>query len=1087
VSAHQILFLNNFLTKFIFRMKRLLTTLLLVLSVMGISLAQRTVMGTVSGDDGEVLIGATVSVKGATRGTRTDINGKYSVEVPSGATTLVFSYTGFQTQEIALGASNVLDVVMTGNAQLEEVVVTALGIKRDKKALGYAATVVNASEIAEKPETDVARALAGKSPGILIQNSAGLAGSGTKINIRGTSTISGNSQPLWIVDGVPINTSANENNNFNDGNITPTRNLDIDPNNIESISVLRGLSATTLYGAQGRNGVILVTTKTATASKRRYTASVSQSYHMVNAFVPEFQNKWANGFDGDYGEFFSNWGSLFANSKEGDVTGYRHPYYEHRALFPDRPEFAQLNNYVPTAQPNNVKDFFQTGNSSTTSVNAGVSTEFGNFNVSFSNTGEEGYIANNNLNRTNISIGGLANISSKLSIGATFSYVKTNFKSPTVGAGLGSNSNGGPSVFANLFYTPRNMDLMNWPYQNPLTGASVYYRNNNSITNPRWLLENSRQGSYVDRFFSQANVNYSLLNWLKLTYRLGLDTYNENQEYYVNKGSVGYVADVAVFANGLYRTTSGRNTIYDHSVILSGGRNITDAIDFTANIGVNGRQDDYRQQGLESSNQVVYGLLEHRNFIDNNDRSLRGDNLNYFQRSLLLGAFADVTFGYKNGLYLNLQGRNDWSGAHESDYRSLFYPGASVSFIPTELFPSLQSKTLNFLKLRVGYGTSANFARPYLTRPFLTLNSNSSVDALGNVITLSLPSRLSNPDLRPELQRESEVGLEARLFNNRVGIDASFYSRIAEDQIIPDNPLDPSTGYDVTAINAGSISNRGVELALSLTPVRTKNFTWNVKGAFTKNVSKVEELPEGSEEILISGFTNLGNFAIEGQPYGVIKGTYAVRTGPDGRTGDYKITNNGDYEISSETAIIGDPNPDFLLNGFTDFNFKGFTLSGQVEYVHGGDIFSYSAATLVGRGVAKDLEEFNPELPIILPGVLADGRPNNIPVPASTVFFGNTIIGGGPDDRGIFDATRIRIREVALSYSLPKRLLGNSVVQGVDISVVGNNLWFRAVNTPKYSKVDADRVAFGTGNGFGFDFLGGPSARRVGMNVKVSF
>ena len=1068
-------------------MKRLLTTLALVFAGFGLAYAQRTVTGTVTGD-GDALIGASVAVKGAGGGARTDVDGRYSVPVADGATTLVFSYTGFATQEIVIGASNVVDVMLKSNTQLEEVVVTALGIKRDKKALGYAATVINASEIAEKPETDVARALIGRSPGVVITNSSGLAGSGTKINIRGTSTISGNSQPLWIVDGVPINANANENNDFNDGNITPTRNLDLDPNNIESISILRGLSATTLYGSQGRNGVILVSTKTGSASKKRYFASVSQSFHLINAFVPDYQNKWGNGFDGDYGEFFSNWGYVFDGNRP--LNNPRHPYFEHRALFPEYPEFTSASGanpgtagpYIPQAYPNNVKDFFQTGNTLTTSVNAGVTGDMGSFNVAFNRTGEEGYIKNNGLDRTTISIGGIANITKKLSFNANFTYAKTDFKSPTVGAGLGSNSNGGPSVFANLFYTPRNINLMGWPYQNPVTGTPIYYRNGGDITNPRWLLENSRQSSNTNRFFSSMGVTYNILDWLKLNYSLGIDTYGEDQKYYVNKGASGFPIAVAAFGTGLYRTTSGTNTIYDHTARISAQRNLNTDFDISANVGVNGRQDTYEQQGVESTNQVVFGILEHRNFVDHNTRDLRQNQLNFYRRQIWLGAFADATLGYRNYLYLNVQGRNDWASTHEQANRSLFYPGVSISFIPTQAFAGLESNTLNFLKLRLGYGTSANFAPPYSTRPFLNVISDFTSDAQGNVSTLALSNLLANPDLKPELQRELEGGIEARLFKNRFSIDLSLYDRTAENQIV-DRLLDPSTGFNSTFINAGTISNKGIELGLSVTPVQMKNFSWNLRANFTKNISKVEVLPEGSKEIIIGGFTNLGNFAIEGQPYGVIKGIATVKDA----NGTPIITSNGDYKQSTEIEIIGDPNPDYLLSGFTDISWKGLTLSGQMDYVHGGDIYSFSAGALVGRGVARELEDFDPTLTVILPGVLEDGTPNNIPMPASGVFFGNTIIGGGPDDVGIFDGTRLRLREVSLSYSVPKSILGKTSIAGISFSIVGNNLWFRSFNTPKSSKVDPDRTAFGTGNGLGFDFLGGPSARRMGGNVKVTF
>jgi TonB-linked SusC/RagA family outer membrane protein len=1060
-------------------MKKLSVLLMVFFATLGSLLAQRTITGKVTDAKGEGIIGANVVAKGTNTGAATDSDGNYRLNVPNGTTTLAVTYVGFNSKEVALGASNVVDVTLEENSNVfTDVVVTALGIKRDKKALGYASTAVSAAELEAKPETDVARAITGRSAGIQISNSSGLAGSGTKINIRGVSTISGDAQPLWIIDGVPVNTSANnKNGDFRDGLVSPTRNLDIDPNNIESMNILRGLSATTLYGSQGRNGVILITTKSGANGKGKMNASLSQSYNVIDAFVPEYQNKFANGFDGDYGEYFSNWGPLFSNN----VPVGKHPYYEHRALFPDHPEFADKTGYIPQPQPNNVKNFFQQGSSATTSFNAGVTNGIGSFNVSFSHLDEKGYIKNNNLQRNNISMGGMAKLTDKLDITSNFSFVTTNFRTPPVGAGTGSNSEGGPSVFANLFYTPRNIDLTNWPYENPVTHASVYYRNNNSITNPRWLLDYAKQTSSTNRFFSSSSVNYKLASWLKATYRLGIDTYTDNQEYAINRGAVGFPAEAAVLATGIYRTSALKNTIFDHSIILSSAKSITKDLDYTANVGVNARQDLYKQNGLESTNQVVFGLFEHRNFIDNNDRDFRKNNLNYIENKTLLGAFADVTFGYKSYLYLNLQGRKDWASTHEKAYRSLFYPGFSLSFIPTDAF-QINSKALSFLKLRLGYGTSANFATPYNTRPFIELVSGATSDAGGNVNTLSYPSLLANPNLAPELQRELEGGMEARLLNNRVSIDLSLYRRIAEGQIV-ERPLDPSTGFTKTYINAGTISNKGIELGLGITPIQRGDFSWTVRANFTKNISLVDKLPDGSKEILISGFSDLGSFAIEGQPFGVIKGTAVEKNAK----GEYLITSNGDYKKSADTKIIGNPNPDYMLSTFTDIKFKGFTLGGQFDYVHGGQMFSYSAATLVGRGVAKELESFDPGLPVILPGVLEDGTKNNIPMPASQVFYGNTIIGGGPNDRGIFDATRVRLREVYLNYTFPSSLFQNKGVRGATISLVANNVWFRALNMPIYSKVDADRTAFGTGNGQGFDFLGGPSARRMGVNVRLTF
>jgi TonB-linked SusC/RagA family outer membrane protein len=1060
-------------------MKKISLVLAMVLFAVSFSLAQRTISGTVTSSKGETLIGATVLIKNTTKGMVTDVDGKYSLsEVPTNGT-LVFSYTGYEAQEVTLGASNVVDVKLSEAASLTEVVVTAQGIKRDKKSLGYASTSIAATDIANKPETDVARALAGKTPGLVVAGSSGLAGSGNKMTIRGISSVSGSTQPLWVVDGVPVSTATNENNNFRDGNVTPSRALDIDPNNIESISVLRGLSATTLYGSEGRNGVILVTTKGASGGRgaSKVEASVSQSYNVVEAIVPEYQNKWANGFDGDYGEFFSNWGVLFANNKVQPA----HPYREHAAIFPDRPEFAQP--YTPQAYPNNVAGFFRKGTSSNTSANVSVKTQNASFNVNVGQLAEAGYILNNNLNRSNFNIGGTANLTDKLSVTSTFNFVRTDFKTPSVGAGTGSNSEGGASVFSNLFYVPRNIDLMGLPYQHPVTGASIFYRNNNSITNPRWLLENSKQASLTNRFFGMMSTTYALTDWLKATYRLGLDNYTENQEYSINKGAVGFPTsplDASVLGTGLYRTTTGVGTIMDHTAMLSFNKSLTEKIELNATAGFSSRTDTYNQKGMESSGQVVFGILNHNNFRDNNDITFRGDNLNYVRKKIVLGAFFDATASYNNYLYLNVQGRQDRASTHEQDFRTQFYPGVSLSFIPTSAFPAMKSPLLDFLKVRVSYGTSARFEDPYRTRSSLSLAN--MADANGNFTTLALSRRLANPLLRPELQKEAEFGLEGQTYNKRFGFDISYYNRVASDQIIS-RELDPATGFGVTSINAGTISNKGFEISMNVMPVKTKDFSWSLRANFTKNVSLVESMPEGSKSFTLAGFSNIGNFIEEGQPYGVIKGSYVKKHS----NGQLLVTANGDWDISSDLGIIGNPNPDFLLSGSTEFKYKFLTLGANLDYVHGGDVFSYSAATLVGRGVAKELENFNPELPVVLPGVNAEGNANTIPMPASGLFFGNTIIGGGAYDRGIYDGTRLRLRDVYLNVDVPANWLPKGFVKGINVAFNANNMWFRAFNTPKYSKVDLDRTAFGAENGLGFDFLGGPSAKRYGLNVRLTF
>ncbi|MFZ6010221.1 MAG: SusC/RagA family TonB-linked outer membrane protein [Bacteroidota bacterium] len=1073
--------------------KFLLTCFALVFALYSMA-QERTVSGRVSSqEDGSPLPGVNVVVKGTTSGTVTDSDGNYKLSIPASGGSLVFSFIGLQTQEIEIGDRSVVDVQLSLDVtQLSEVVVTAQGISREQKTLGYATTTISSSLLANKPETDIGRALQGRTPGVQILSSSGMAGTGTRINIRGNSSISGDTQPLWVVDGVPINTSQNNlNPDFQDGQISPTRFIDIDPNNIESMSVLRGLSATTLYGSQGRNGVILVTTKTGSGKSKqnKFEGSLSQSYFVKEAIVPEFQNKWSNGFDGAYGEFFSNWGKLM----DGTASGVRHPYWEHRNLFPEHPEFAQAGTdnggYVPVAAPNNVKDFFKKGSNSTTSLYLGGSSEFGTISFNYTHLDETGFVDNSTQKRDNFSFGGMAKLTKKLTLNSTFNFVKTDIENPPTAAGYGSNTAGIPSIFANLFYTPRNIDLMNWPFENPVDKSSVYYRNGNDITNPRWLVKNSRTTDLTNRFYSSSSLNYKLTDWLSVSYRLGYDNYTERQTYWNNKGG-GNGFDARI-TPGAYRSITGVNNVIDHSLLATMQKDLSENLDFSAVVGWNMRTDSYSQEGLESLGQVVYGVIEHRNFTSTLPRDFRGYDLNYKTRKRIAGGYLEGTFGFKEMLYVSLRGRNDWASTLQPKNQSQFYPGVSVSFIPTAAFPGFASDVLDLLKIRAGYGTSANFGDPYNTVPTLTLNSQARVDGVGNAVISRYSSRLANPDLGPELLQETEFGIESDLFENRVRLNLSYYNKVMKDQIL-DRPLDPSTGYTVTAINAGEMYNRGIEAYITVTPIKTSDWTFDVTANITRNRSKVVSLPEGSKEILVNGFTNLGNFAIPGQPLNVIKGTFTERA-PDGQL---IINESGNYKIGDEIGIIADPNPKWFGSLITSLRWKGIEFSMQWDYVHGGQIFSYTAATMVGRGVAKDLESFDPTLTLVLPGVLeqkdANGEvtgyvPNNIPLTTAGVFFGNTIIGGGPNDRGVYDATRVRFRDISLSYSLPTSIASKLKVRGINLTLNGNNLWYRAVNAPKYSKADFDRTAYGSNNGAGFEYLAGPSFRSYGATLKVTF
>lgn len=1062
---------------------------------------ERVITGRVtSADDGSALPGVNVVVKGTTNGTVTDADGKYSLSIPSSSAALIYSFIGLKTTEVVVGERTVVDVQLGLDiTQLTEVVVTAQGIEKEQKALGFAQTTISSASLANKPETDVGRALQGRTPGLLALNSSGLAGSGTKINLRGISSLGGDTQPLWVVNGVPINTSTNDvNADFRDGQVAPTRFLDIDPNNIESISVLRGLQATALYGSQGRNGVIIVTTKTGTSKgvQSKFEGSFNQSYFAVQAVLPEFQNKWGNGFDGAYGEFFSNWGSLI----NGTPTGVRHPYFEWASTFPQFPDFATSAStvlpgqtrpgYIMQAYPNNVSDFFKTGGSSTTSVSLQGKTEFGSLSFSYSHLDEKGFIKNNDLVRDNFSLGGTSKLTDKLTLNTTFNYVRTSTQTPPAGAGQGSNSAGGPSVWANIFYTPRNIDLTNWPFENPVDGSNVYYRNNNSITNPYWVVKNTRQGSNTNRFFSSTSLNYKLADWISVSYRLGLDTYTENGYYWINKGGGnGFDSNLTP---GALRTTTGVNTVIDQSLLVNINKAISQDLKFGGTLGANYRRDSYSQQGLESLGQVVFGFLEHRNYTSSLPRDFRGNQLNYQRNQAWRGVFLDANLDFKGYLFLNLVGRYDQVSTLLGSNQNQFYPGASVSFVPTSAFPNFGAGVIDFLKIRAAYGTSANFGVPYNVSQQLNLNGQAFTDVAGrNVITSSVSSILANPTLGPELLTEVEGGIESQLLENKIKLNVSFYQRQSQNLQLPIS-LDPSTGFTTTTINAGQITNKGIEGTITVTPIRTSDWTLDITANYTKNISRVDKLFAGVTSVGLNGFSTEGNFAEVGQPINVIKGLF-VQKSP---SGELIVNDAGSYLPSNNIGIIADPNPQWFGSGIVNLRWKALTFGMQWDYVAGGQVLSYTASALVGRGVGKALENFDPTLPLALPGVnqVLDGNgnvtgyvPNTIPLTTAGVFFGNTIIGGPISDRGVFDATRIRFREVSLSYNIPSSIVSKLKLKSASISFVGNNLWWNVINAPKYTAVDFDRTGFGTNQGAGIDYVGGPSARRFGVNLRLTF
>ena len=1057
--------------------------------IVQVSFAQeKTVSGTVSDNTGG-LPGVSVVIKGTSTGAETDFDGKYSIRAKSGDV-LVFNYLGYKTVEKTVGSANVIDVTLEeGGEVLDEIIVTAQGIKREKKALGYAVSKVDSEQLEQRSEGDIGRLLSGKASGVNIQTQSGVSGSGTSILIRGMSSFSGSNQPLFVVDGVPFSSDTNAQGNFVDGNNGSSRFLDIDPNNIESVNVLKGLAAATLYGTQGRNGVILITTKSGSSGrsmkKQEITVSSSVFFNEI-ASMADYQNEYGGGFDQAFGWFFSNWGPKFERDGPGgwgsssafDSAGtLEHPYSTASAAtgIPQAfPEFAGAR--YEWRPYNSVGNFFRTGVVRSNNINIRSSSEDGkiNYNINYGSLDDEGFTPGNSVGRNTLSIGGNAKLSNKFTVSGTMNYARTNFKSPPVAASFGSNVGGSnASIFGNLFYTPRSVDLMGLPFENPIDGSSTYYRQNNSIQHPLWTVKNAGNTQLTNRVFGNAVLSYALNDNINVNYKFGFDTYSENNSNFSNKGGkTGSVAN----QSGVYQTWNNTNTINNHNLTVAGNYDLSDDLNLGFTVGFDSRSDIYDRSGVSSTGQQVFGVLRHFNFAVQ-------DEIQVFQRRNILGAYGSAVLGYKETAYLTLQSRTDWVSNLSSENRSVTYPSASISFLPSKAFEFIQdSDFVNFLKVRASYGSSASFNTGYPVSTTLSLNTQAfNTDEGVDIVTNSTSSFLGNPDLKPETINEIEFGLEGTFLDSRLTVDFSIYKRITNDLRV-NRPLDPSTGYDNTQTNVGEIQNDGIELDLGIDVIRNEGngLNWSTNFNYSSSEAIVTDLGLDTDIVVFAGFSNRGNAAIVGESLGTMIGTAIARDD----NGNFRVNGSGSYVVQNGNNIIGDANPDFLLNMSNQISYKNFNLGFLFNWTQGGDMYSQTIQTLLGRGVVNQagIDRANS---FILPGVNPAGETNTTQINNSTYYFSNVLY--GPDEMGVYDATVFRLQELSLGYSLPSNMLEKTPFGSLSVTFSANNLWFHTPNMPENTNFDPNVAGLGVGNGRGFEYLNGPSSRRYGLSVKASF
>lgn len=1070
-------------------MKRLLLVMVLCSAYLLSFGQERQVSGKVSDDSGETLPGVNVVLKGTTTGTITDIDGNYKMSIPQDGGVLVFSFIGMATQEAEIGVQSVIDLDMSVDAtELSEVVITAVGIERQKKALGYAISTVSQEQMQQKSEPDVLKTLQGKIPGVNISGSSGAPGSATRITIRGASSFLGSNSPLFIVDGIPYdNTQYDTGNQLLGGGASGTPLAYMDPNTIASISVLKGAAAAALYGSRASNGVIIITTKgsVSRASKKGLEMSYSTSYSVEKiANLPEYQNKYGNGSEFNYQNANGSWGPAFA-ARDSFPT-----WPTFTAAYPD---LGVNSAYVP--QPDNVSSLFQNGHVIENALNIIGGNERATFSGSVSHLKQEGYIPGSGFERASISLGSRTELDNGVSVGGNLSYSR----SSTEGPFFGENGATGPAVassFARTLWLGRTWDS-SLPFETP-TGGNVFY-NGNGVDNPRWSWKHNGVDERTDRIGASLNIGYDFTDWLNVSYKVGTNQYSTKRQQTYDIGSNAFSGTGAIINDDFTFEEISSN------LIISAEKDINDQFNLKALVGHNLNQRTTDRQSVLGTVLVSPGIFD----IDNTSAVVPNGGL--FTKRRLIGAFYEVSLGYKDFLFFNTTGRNDWSSTLPKNSRSFFYPSASLSFVFTDGL-NISSDILSFGKIRASWAKVGNDAAPYLLQNVYNVNLGTSTGAVGSNSDLDFPfngqSALTlgntgtDPNLTPEFTKEIELGMNIQFFKGRIDLDVTYYKRNSTDQIARIS-VPSVTGFTSLNTNFGDLENKGIEVGLDITPVKLKNgFTWNIYTNFTKNKNTVISLENGVERINIRNLFGGGIRPVlePGLPYGTLRGSTSQRD----EEGNYLIDPSTGLLFPSQIPLsnIGDPNPNFTVDVSNTFTWKGLSLGFLVSYKDGGDIYSTTVERLLGRGVVKDTE--NRERSVIIPGFLGDpntGTPllddagnkiaNTIQVTTNDLFFaagGPQSFGiNGADEASVYDGTVIRLRELSLGYNLPTSILDKTPFGSATISLSGRNLWHFAPNVPHSTNFDPEVNGFGATNTQGIEFAAAPQSRRYGVNLKFTF
>jgi TonB-linked SusC/RagA family outer membrane protein len=1056
-------------------MKNFLQSLFILLCIAGSAMAQdRTVTGTVTGkDDGLPLPGVSVVVKGTKNGTQTGANGKYSLIVPSGPASLEFSYLGYTPQIVTLTSSNVINVSLApDNKTLSEVVVTAMGISRESKALGYAVGKVSPGEILQKSEPDMLKTLQGKVAGVDIRTSQGTPGAATRIQIRGNSSFFGENQPLIVVDGVPYsNDQITTSNQTTGGGAYGSGISNLDPNDIASMEVFKGSAAGALYGSRASNGVLLITTKSGNAKRSNKGMEInfrtSASIENV-ANLPIYQNSYGAGSQGNYSASNGSWGPSFSSLSEIPT------WNDYAVAYPEL--FGATVPYK--AYPNNVKDLFRTGAVFENSLTFNGGDEKTAFSMTASQLNQDGYVDYSSYDRSNISLGGSTKLAMGLNVRGNLSYTRSTQK----GGVFGENQvDGAASLFARSLFLARNWDL-NLPFEDKL-GNNITPLGGGQFDNPRWSAKYNTATTAEERIIANMHADMKLTDWAQIDFSLGS---NVNT---LNRREITEISSRAAEGLGRLTADSYRKQEIESNLFLTLKPKIGEDFSLRTIVGLN-----YNQRTATRVTDIGNKFIARGTYSLQNTSQQIFDTDTY-ERRRLMGIYADASLGYKGWAYITLTGRNDWSSTLPVSNRSYFYPGVSGSLIFTDAL-KLESKILDFGKIRVGYAKVGRDADPYSLLNVFEIGKN----FLGQS-TETIPNSANKPDLKPEFTKEFEIGTQLSFFNKLVELDFTYYNKNSNNLIAPVSTA-PSSGYGQYYTNFGNINNKGQEIELTVRPLRGKEFNWEINSSFTRNRNFVTKTMEGVQRFpILNVLTTVGPYVEAGMPFGYLRGTTSARD----EEGNLLINpSTGGMIENLDQGMIGDPNPKYKLGVTNTFTYKGLSLGILFDMTKGGSIYSTTISSLLGRGVTKDTEDRSDLY--VIPGVYADpitlkpildGSGNKIQnttrLTQNDLWFspnatlGQTFAINTATEWNTYDATVYRLREVTLAYNVPKSLFKKVPIGSLVVSLTGRNLWFVAPNVPKYTNFDPEVNSFGASSTQGIELSAAPTTRRYGFNLSVTF